>query len=105
MQSPPMEKHPAESVSPLLNVEVAPEVRSIDPPEIVKPPVAASSAAVLNPAEKVEVADEVAVKIPPMWKSPATVEEAWDMNPPREDKLVTFNVSEILRVLREGESV
>ena len=30
-------KHPAESLSPLLNVEVAPDERLMEPPVIVKP--------------------------------------------------------------------
>ena len=54
-------KQPAESERPLLNVEVAPEVRRILPEEMRKPPAEASDPAVTPPVN-VDVALVVAVK-------------------------------------------
>jgi len=50
-----MEKQPAERSSPLLNVEVAPEVKRMFPPEIVNPPAVSSVLEASIPPPKVEV--------------------------------------------------
>ena len=55
-------KHPAVSLRPLLNVEVAPEVRRILPPVIVRPDEVAVSPEAWKPLYRVEVAP--ATKLP-----------------------------------------
>ena len=67
-------KHPAESLSPLLKVEVAPEERLMEPVVIVRPEDE------LRPAEemppwKVDVAVEEELMPPPACKSLATERE------------------------------
>ena len=68
--SPPLEvrqvpdgiwKQPTESAIPLLNVEVAPEERLIEPPVIVNPDEVAKKPGATRPVYNVEVAD---------WKLP-----------------------------------
>ena len=54
-QVPPEAKHPVERLNPLLAVEVAPEVISKSPPEIVKPDEVAKNPGATRPVYKVEV--------------------------------------------------
>ena len=54
-------KHPAESLSPLLKVEVAPDERLMEPPVIVKPEEVARYPGAVSPVYIVEV---------PAWKLP-----------------------------------
>ena len=82
-------KHPAVSLSPLLNVEVAPEESKILPPEIVRPEAEESPpvVSILIPPANVEVAVEEELMPPPSWRRPETfnlfekVEEAEELNP------------------------
>ena len=67
-------KHPAESLSPLLKVEVAPEERLMEPVVMVSPEDKLRPAEEIPPAN-VEVAVEEELIEPPICKSPATLRE------------------------------
>lgn len=80
-------KHPAESLIPLLNDDVADEERLMDPPVMVRPEEELRPAPEMPPAN-VEVAVEEELMPPASWRREATfnlppiVEEALVKSPP-----------------------
>ena len=74
-QKPFIEKQPFERERPLLNVDVAPDVRSIAPPEITRPLVVVATPAIVNPPfaivdDAFEMKPEVNVPNPVEYRAP-----------------------------------